>query len=230
MITCKRTTFLLMLFLLLHLGCNKPSEQASVNSSTSPVPKTEPAQEAKKEDAPTKTEEKEQDPKDADDPEYFTVLSKVKIEADKYWDERFIKCGEMRNGADRWFTVKVIEGQRNTYLEVIRLRRFVSVPYRISNAAKYNKAWSAKSAVQGEAWRTCSDGPCGGYTGGIIGLSTLMTPIAVLIAEDQMFEGGMFILKIGVNKGVYSSDDPAKDYYRPKGCEEIRAHPIWTEY
>jgi len=212
-------------------GCNGGGDNQPSSSTTATrvsEPKASPQAETASEGA-EKPHNQEENPnkEDTDDPEYFSVLSKVRTEAQKYWDERFIKCGTTQRGDDRWFSYNPKE---KSFMEVIKLRRFTSFPFRLSNADKYNKEWSAISVVQGEAWRHCSEGPCGKYQGGIMGLTELYTPMIMLFHQSPNFQSGLFTLAITVKKGKYSSDNPAEPFYQPYGCAEVKNHPIWKEY
>ncbi|HZT36030.1 MAG TPA: hypothetical protein VFA15_08920, partial [Nitrososphaera sp.] len=159
-------------------GCENSGGQTSVDASSTSTPppaaKSSPTIESPPAHSADSTEKASEqgespNPEDAKDPDFFNANRVVREFAKAYWDERFIKCGTNRQGDERWFSVQ----ETNTasrYLEIINLRTATSPPTRLSSADRLNRVWHAASTLQSTAYRWCSEGPCGEYSGGVVGV------------------------------------------------------------
>lgn len=229
-------TPLILSLLIFFCGCSNSSSEASNKSSqenlssSKIIPQSSPTIEAVSGKSESASENS--DGQDKSSPFDPALIAKVRKEAQTFWDDRFIQCGtSKKTGADRWFSKKVTENG-TTYLEVIKLRRITSFPYRLNKADEYNDESQAISIVRGAVWRWCDEEPCGKYDGGAHILSDLpLSAITMIAFNAEAFGSALFTLQISIEKGKLTLSDSkdTKSLYAPT-CEEIKKQPIWKEY
>ena len=204
----------LLIVALSSLACGSNSEMTK--SASSPVALAEESQE-KERNQGKESQSPPVNSKDETDPDFLAANKALNEYAQTFWNARFIKCGVNKFGDERWFSSIETEHSRR-YMEVVNLTTTVTPPARLSSADRLNRVWHAATSLQSKASRKCyeKDSKCGPYQGGLVVLQ---------IGSQE------WIVRLVVSSGKVTStgNEELDSLYRPT-CEEIKKHPIWTEY